>query len=390
MSRENVIISLDGHTHAVLDLKPWMPKQYHSAFDMAADTGRQVAYDGIKMFSDMCATDEDFGWEAANDLHNLDMKRYFEELSAEERIARIDEDGVAAEMLIDTFGPVTTDPVIQHQITEAFIRWFKDYTSPAPHRFTAAVSVSLAAGMDVVEREIEMAWEHGIRAINLATSPKACDPSLPKFNHYMYEPMWSALNERGMAVVWHASQGREKPRWQWDNTQRGGEFLQMMDLDFGMRSPLKHLLLAGVPERYPNLKIGFIESGSTWIPDILKSLDRFFGIDTANPAHKLQMKPSEQFARQGFAAGPLDLSETTNLDEISYKNLCFGSDDIHTEGTWPNTRKHLSEVTAGMSEEQRWALVAGNAERFLGFDVDKLAQTKAAQTPWRAEERLAS
>lgn len=390
MSRENVIISLDGHTHAVLDLKPWMPKQYHSAFDMAADTGMQVARDGIKMFADMSANDSAIGFEAANDIHNLDKKRYFEELTAEERIARIDEDGVAAELIIDTMGPVTTDPVIQHQITQAFIRWFKDYVSPAPHRFTAAVSVSLAAGMDIVEREIEMAWEHGIRAINLATTPAACDPNLPRFNHYMYEPMWNALNERGMAAVWHTSQGREKPLWRWDNSQRGGEFLCMLDIQDSMQTPLKQLLLAGVPERYPNLKIGFIEGGSGWIPAVLKSLDRFFGIDTANPKHKLQMSPSEQFARQGFAAGPLDINETNNLDQFDYKNLCFGSDDIHTEGSWPNTRKHLAEVTAGLSEEQRWAVVAGNAERLLGFDVDKLAQTKAAQTPWRAEDRLAS
>ena len=50
------------------------------------------------------------------------------------------------------------------------------------------------------------------------------------------------------------------------------------------------------------------------------------------------MKPSEQWARQGFAAGPLDAHEMITLEEIGVRNLAFGSDDIHTEGTWPNTR----------------------------------------------------
>ena len=389
MSRDNVIISLDGHTHCFLDLKPWMPRQYHAGFDIAMETGKRVAMAGTKMFSDMCAASADYDWQAANDLHNMDLQRYHEVFTGEQRIARIDEDGVAAEMLIDGFGPITTDPVLQHQITEGFIRWFRDYTSPAPYRFTAAVAVSLAAGIDVVEREIAMAWEHGLRAIHLAPSPKLCDPRLPEFNHYMYEPIWSALDERGMAVVWHPSVGREKPQWQWDTTQAGSEFIQMLDVEYSTHTVLKYLLLSGIPERYPNMKFGFIESGSAWIPPILKSLDRFFGVPTTNPVHKLQMKPSEMWARQGFAAGPLDARETAHLGEIGVGNLAFGSDDIHTEGTWPRTRHHLASITAHLPEDQRWALVAGNAARMFGFDIDKLAKTKAAQVAWR-ETKLAA
>ena len=75
--------------------------------------------------------------------------------------------------------------------------------------------------------------------------------------------------------------------------------------------------------------------------------------------------------------------------EIGVGNLAFGSDDIHTEGTWPRTRSHLAEITAHLKEEERWALVAGNAARMFGFDIDKLAQTKAAQVAWR-EAKLAA
>src|SRR5262245_47963816 len=32
MSRDNVVISMDGHTEAFLDLKPWMPGRTHAAF----------------------------------------------------------------------------------------------------------------------------------------------------------------------------------------------------------------------------------------------------------------------------------------------------------------------------------------------------------------------
>jgi predicted TIM-barrel fold metal-dependent hydrolase len=383
MSRDNVIISLDGHTHCFLDLKPWMPRQYHSGFDIAMQVGKRVANAGTKLFSDMCAASSEFDLQFANDLHKMDLQRYHEVFTGEQRIARIDKDGVTAEMLIDGFGPITTDPVLQHQITQGFIRWFKDYTAPAPYRYTAAVAVSIAAGMDIVVHEIAMAFDNGIRAIHLPPSPKLCDPRLPEFNHAMYEPIWSALDERGMAMIWHPSVGREKPLWQWESSQRGSEFIQMLDVESSTHSVLKYILLAGIPERYPNLKFGFIESGSAWIPPILKSLDRFFGVTPATASQKLQMKPTEQWARQGFAAGPLDEREIVTLNDVGVRNLAFGSDDIHTEGTWPNTRAHLAKLTANLADDVRWALVAGNAARMFGFDIDKLAQTKAAQLPWR-------
>lgn len=384
MSRENVVISLDGHTECFVDLKPWMPAKHHRAFDEATEEGRRTFMGGSRYFADLMYAGSEMAWQAANNLHEVDLTRYHQVLTTSERIARIDADGVAAELFVDGFGAITTDTVLQHQICESYCRWFKDYASPAPHRFTAALAVSLAAGQEAVVDEIAMAWEHGLRAIHLPPTPQQADPALPHYNHRMYEPMWQALDERGMAAVWHSSVGREKPMWRWNGTERGWEALLFLDIEGLHHSTLKYLLLAGVPERHPNLKIGYIESGSAWIPPILKQLDRYFSAPAANPAHKLTMKPSEQWARQGFAAGPLDATEIAQVRELGVRNLAFGSDDIHTEGTWPNTRAHLAKLLGHLNQEEQWAIVAGNAERLFGFDLDKLAQTAAARQSWRA------
>ena len=325
MSRENVVISMDGHTECFLNLKPWLANHLHGAFDA---------------------------------------------------------DGVSAEILIDGFGPTTYDPQLQHEIALAFIRWFKDYTSAAPYRYTAALVASLAAGPELVVQEICLAHENGIRCIHLPPTPQIASPSLPHYNHACYEPIWRALNERSMAAIWHASVGREKPQWRWNGTERGWESLLMLDVETLHHSVLKYLLLAGIPERHPHMKFGYIESGSEWIGPILKQLDRYFAAPTQNPQHKLTMKPSEQWARQGFAAGPLDAREVSLRHEVGVGNLLFGSDYIHTEGTYPNTRKHLAKILADVPEDERWAIVAGNAARMFGFDVDKLAHTKAASQNW--------
>lgn len=76
MSRENVTISLGGHTHGFLDLKPWMPRQYHAGFDIAMNAGKCVASAGTRMFSELYAARGYFDWKATNDLHNLERQRH--------------------------------------------------------------------------------------------------------------------------------------------------------------------------------------------------------------------------------------------------------------------------------------------------------------------------
>ena len=383
MSRDNVVISMDGHTEAFLDLKPWLARSLHPAFDAAMEVGRRTFAGANRFWADLVHAGTEFAWESANDLVEIDQAKYHQVMTCEQRMGNIDADGVAAEILIDGFGPNTADPAMQHEITLAFVRWFKDYTAPAPHRFTAALVVSLAAGVDTVVKEIAAAHDNGIRCIHLPPTPQVAAPHLPHFNHSMYEPLWRALDERGMAAIWHASVGREKPTWHWDGTERGWEALLMLDIEMLHHSALKYLLLAGVPERHPGMKFGYIESGSAWVPPILQQLDRYFAAPTTIKEHKLQMKPSEQWARQGFCAGPLDSQEVAIRHQVGVNNLLFGSDYIHTEGTFPNTRPHLAKILAGVPREEAWSIVAGNAARMFGFDLDKLAKTPAAAKSWR-------
>src|SRR5215472_3244268 len=163
MSRDNVVISMDGHTEAFLDLKPWMPGRTHAAFEAAMAEGRRTFAGANRFWADLVFAGTEFAWESANQLVNIDQEKYHQVMTCEQRLANIDADGVAAEMLIDGFGPNTSDPQLQHEIAQGFIRWFKDYTSPAPHRFTAALVVSLAAGQETVAREIAAGYDNGIR-----------------------------------------------------------------------------------------------------------------------------------------------------------------------------------------------------------------------------------
>ena len=67
----------------------------------------------------------DFSFEIESES-GFDPELYDLKLTPQERLARIDADGVAAELIIDGFGAITHDPELAHETTLAFNRWFTD------------------------------------------------------------------------------------------------------------------------------------------------------------------------------------------------------------------------------------------------------------------------
>jgi predicted TIM-barrel fold metal-dependent hydrolase len=251
-----------------------------------------------------------------------------------------------------------------------------------PWRFSGASAVTLH-DMDTTVAEIAHAHENGLRAIHLSGDVGLIAPDLPPFNDRYYEPMWAALDERAMALVFHPGVGREKPLLVWEGSEPGWEGIRFRQVKQGHRDALPYLLLAGIPERYPNLRIGYVESHSTWIPPLLEELDSLVRNQKPDASIRLNLMPSEQFRRQGFAAGPLKPEEVAARHALGVGNLMWGSDFPHPEGTSPHSRENIEELFRDIPEPETAAMIGGNAARFLGFDLAKLAETPAARTAER-------
>ena len=174
---QNVLVSMDGHTEGFVDFRPYMPPEWREPFEAARDHGRAVFHDAEQYFARLVAAGFDFSFEIESES-GFDPELYDLKLTPEERIARIDGDGVAAEFIIDGFGAITHDPALAHQTTLAFNRWFADtYLRVAPNGSTRrSWSISIA-GVDTVVDEIADAHEHGIVAIHLPGNPATALPS---------------------------------------------------------------------------------------------------------------------------------------------------------------------------------------------------------------------
>ena len=68
---------------------------------------------------------------------------------------------------------------------------------------------------------------------------------------------------------------------------------------------------------------------------------------------------------------------------IGIENMLWGSDYPHYEGSWPRSIGTLRKLLAGVPPAEIRAILATNAARIYGFDMDEL-DAAAAKLPLEA------
>jgi uncharacterized protein len=134
----------------------------------------------------------------------------------------------------------------------------------------------------------------------------------------------------------------------------------------------------GLPERFPKLKLMWIESGLAWIPFLMQRLDSEYMMRSSE-APLLKRRPSEYMAEMYYSSQPLERSNL-DLTEATFKamkaetQLLFSSDWPHWDFDLPN-----SITTLPFLDEQAKRNILGlNAARLFNLEVpkDKMVGTK--------------
>ena len=130
------------------------------------------------------------------------------------------------------------------------------------------------------------------------------------------------------------------------------------------------MIYDGVLERFPRLKVGFIELGANWLPSSLANLDMGVSLLGKFDAglKKLSLKPSEYVQRQVRVA-PLHTENTGwILRNVGKDILMFNTDYPHPEGgrdPFGDFERSLDAVAA--TEEELDRFYTKNYEDYLGL-----------------------
>jgi predicted TIM-barrel fold metal-dependent hydrolase len=383
-----VVISSDSHAGAdIPDYKPYLEKRWHDDFDVWA-----ANYTNPWDFVDPRLERSDFDFGKDEILTGAASWHSALSWDSPRRIMHMDQDGVAAEVIFPNTAPpfmpgsvfAGTGPATRNEYEQrwaglkAHNRWLVDFCGAAPGRRAGIGQVMLYDVEDAMS-EVRAIKESGLTGGVLLPMDSPLSDALPLYVSDL-DPLWSLCAELAVPVHKHAPAPPQLP-----HAERGGAgmvAISMLENHFYNRRGIAHLIMAGVLERHPELKVVLTEGGAAWIPDYLAGLDTMYeyGNDPTGfrrflqpAAALLSMKPSEYFRRNFYIGASLFLpSEAVRRHEIGVGNIMWGVDYPHSEGTFPYSREAISHTFADVPSSEVLDMLGATAARVFGFDLAHL------------------
>jgi len=88
-------------------------------------------------------------------------------------------------------------------------------------------------------------------------------------------------------------------------------------------------------------------------------MERYFGLKP------LKEEPSRYFRRHFYWGFIYDRSGMRLRYEIGVDKIMWGNDFPHSAGDWPNSRRVIDDICAGLPEDEKKRILGGNAAEFF-------------------------
>ena len=287
------------------------------------------------------------------------------------RLRNMDIEGVDIDVIIPgtwACGSSALEPDLSQALYRAYHRYMADYCSADSRRLKGLI---LAPGADPT-------WAaNTIRELAKEDWPAAVWPILPEglpVDDPDLEPIWQAMDEANLPII-HHSFFYEPPYFPgyrdiWGN----GAVARTAAHVWGAERLIAYVLISGILDRYPNLRIGTVETGHGWLPHwILRLTSQMRFVKDSVPGD-LKMTPLEYVqAGRVFCGienheGPLMTKAV--IDILGDGVLMYQSDFPHPESLYPNGTDTVIAWQSTLGETAVRKLMGDNAARFLRLATD--------------------
>jgi predicted TIM-barrel fold metal-dependent hydrolase len=347
------LISADSHVAVDLAaIRQRVPRQLHDAFDTAIAEQKRI---DVEQRGGRELSLGDFDLDAFRDPGYHDPTA---------RLAAMDRDGVDAEVLyseVSAFRAFGLVPGDWRPISRAFTDHLSEFAAHDPKRLVVSYQVPII-DIPYAVAEVRRLADLGARAVHLPNWPS--EFGLPDYHESVYDPLWHELEETGLSISHHlGNRASLYDVFRRDPTPQAGIFTSLPSL--ALAEVVAWWILTGTLERFPRLKIVFVEPSLYWIPGFLAGLDRKAARGYRFPG--LRLKPSEYWARNMSATFMDDEVGLSLRHLVGIENILWSTDFPHPATTWPNSREIVDRQFADVPDSERQLICAGNAARVYGL-----------------------
>lgn len=291
----------------------------------------------------------------------------------DKRLAVMDEQGLQAALLFPTLG-CGVEEALRHDIPatmasiSAFNRWLEeDWGFSYEDRIIAVPMLSLADPEGAVA-EVNSLIERGARIVHVRPAPVPGPNGTGRsLGDEVHDPIWARLTEASIPVAFHLGDSGYNSfagAWGASATMQGFGDMDILSRvlvsDRAIHDTVASLIVGGVFERHPALRIASIENGSDWVHLLVKRL-RKQANQTPWGFHE---DPLETVRKHVWVTPYLEEDLPALVDLIGVDHVLFGSDWPHGEGV--ARPLDFAEELSGFDDAQRGRILRDNCLELLG------------------------
>ena len=404
-----IIVSCDSHAGVPKELWPqYLPERFHELLPQLHQDNDQIYPHAIYCIGVKAAGGSQTEVGKAELEHLEAQRENWEGLyDATIRLADMDREGIAAELIYlgdsrlgDMFHNVTGRDYgldAWEAGAQGWNRYCHDAFGFAPDRLLITGAIGPCVDMDAQVAELQWMADH--KFIGVYGPGYLKHPDMLPLSDAYWDPFWAKCAETNLTMVVHAGYGTmvgtafpQIERIYNDVAAAAGttEFTEMakhadavsdesvqfffdfLNKNLDSRQPMWQMMLGGVFDRHPQLKLELTEIRLDWIPATLAHLDAIW--EKNRDVLPAKRPPSEYWQENCLAgASFIHKSEVDERHRLGVDTILFGRDFPHHEATWPQTKSYLADAFQGVPEDEARKMIGENGIRFFGLDRDRLA-----------------
>jgi len=325
------VIDADGHIRERdEDLRPYLPEPYRSR---------------DRQFYPNDNWDRSFGGKLGRMVFDLPT-----------RLKDMDLEQIDLAVLYPTNGlsiGSVREPEYAAALCAAYNSWLAEFCKQSPRlRGVALVPLN---NVPAAVKEVERAVALGLIGVMLAAHGHGKNLGEPEFY-----PLYATCERLDMPVGVHAAQQNS------EGLNRFTSFIGVHAVShpFEQMVCATGMILGGIPELFPRLKIAYLEAGCGWVPYWMWRLDGEYE-KRASEAPLLQAKPSE-YMRSGrifYSCDPDEEMIDYVMDRMGEDAIFYASDYPHWDALYPNSVKVLMGNTS-LGDKRKKKIFDDNPRRF--------------------------
>lgn len=284
----------------------------------------------------------------------------------DEWIADNESDGVYGGVLFPSMSLIfygIADSELLSAVCRTYTDWAIEFAAAYPARLKAIAMLN-TDDIGAAVAEMTRARERGASGVLIPVVPGE-----RAYDDPAYEPLWAAAQDLDLPLNMHIATNRTPGQWK----ELFKPSVSVSRPDDWVRVSIADMILSGVFERHPRLRVGSVEHEAGWAAFFVQRMDYHYteSLDFAGayPRFSDGALPSDFFHRNVFVSFSDDDVAIRNRDIIGVENLMWGNDYPHGESTFPRSREIVAERLKGVPDDEFVRLTQSNAARLYGVEV---------------------